>query len=281
MATLFKAQMTAVLFACLIVASCGETSVDSPAPTVISRQSACHPGTEDFHDRTTDSQAAIMEISSAQSECLSEVDGGPGPEDGFWGTVRFATAFDTLYVYHDSAVYQCCAKMAHSFEQAGDTIDIIQYDTSLVQCDCYCAMNLSTTVTALEFGTYHVRLWTTGKTNIIAAANVQVAGGEGIAIGSRGDTVYVDHQNKLANCGTKYFYEFQQQANTLTFFQVDTSSTWLRCICRIAVSGEVGGVDSGIYDVFLIDRGNTHGFGGDVYDTVASTTVAVGEVPEE
>jgi hypothetical protein len=214
-----------------------------------------------------------LAISSGSSECLSGTeDESAGDALCPGGTVRFGVSDDALFVYHDSAYYNCCASFAFTVETDGPVVDFIEADTSSEHCYCMCKFNLEGSIAGLAPGTYTVRLWTDGKTELLEEAELTITGTNGVFFRTNCDTVFVQHDARWANCGSSFVFEFRQDDHLLVFTEIDTSTQMMYCMCAFDLAANVSDLEAGNYTVQLRD-------GGSVLDnSPVDTLIAVGKI---
>jgi hypothetical protein len=256
-----------------LVLSCGDSTSSPGQPVLTSRQSGCLDGSEiTYRPAHSPQNPYIVDVQS--SGCLGGLPKTTGVTAGPGGTVRFAVGQDTVYVYHDSAFYQCCALFDFSLWQDGEFLDFIEADTGL-ECDCLCYFNVQTSAANIGPGTYTARLWTANREFLLGEAELTVPGGGHIRFETNCDTLTVYHDALFANCGAVLAFAFEQDGTILTFTETDTSSAWLRCMCYFNVSAQVAGLAPGGYTVRLWDDGNIQDLGGEVDSLIAEATVII------
>ncbi len=257
-----------------IVLGCGESSTNSPQPVLTYRQSGCLDGTE-VNYRSAHGQQDPYIIAVESGGCLDSLTGTFADSSGPGGTVRFAVSHDTVFVYHDSAFYNCCPKFAYQVEHSGDTLDFIEADTASTGCFCMCYFNLRTSAAGVAPGTYTARLWTEDREFLLGEAEITVLGAGTVWFETRCDTLLVHHHPRNANCGSVFVFDYDQTGRVLTFTEIDTSSAMLRCMCDFELTAQVAGLADGQYTVYLRDAGNAHGFNGIVDSLIAEATVNI------
>jgi hypothetical protein len=169
------------------------------------------------------------------------------------GAVRFAAGHDTLFVYHDSAYYNCCSMIMFDVDLQDLVVDFIEVDTAADLCDCRCYFNLGSCLSGLSQGTYTARLWTEKRDSLLGEAAVLVPGASPIWFESYCDTLTVHHGVDSANCCAKFIFDFEQMGNLLEFTEIDTSSELCYCICAFDLVAQVSGLSGGQYIVRVRD----------------------------
>jgi hypothetical protein len=264
----------------IVMIGCADRASNPPAPQEPKLnfvQSECLEGTEsnivDGQHRVVPRQLAI---GSGFSECLTGSEGALS-NDSPWpgGTVRFAVSYDTLFVYHDSAYYNCCPMFSFTVETSGSEVDFIEADTTTMPCDCMCYFNLDCSVAGLEPGTYTARLWTEDKAELLGEAVVTLTGAGGVFFRTSCDTLFINHDSRWANCGSVFVFNFWQDDHLLVFTEIDTSTQMLRCMCEFDLAANVSGLEAGNYVVQLRDGGNILEFGGPVDTLIAEAEVKI------
>jgi hypothetical protein len=255
----------------------GTEVLPPPQMEVVHSQSACLPGTESgagagYKTGITDPQL----LGTFQSPCLGNLARNSVGSYDPGGTVRFAASHDTLFVYHDTAFYNCCSKIIFVLEMQGSTLDFIEVDTAAYLCDCMCYFDLQTAVAGLTADIYPARLWTAGKALLLGEQEVAVGGVNNVRFATRCDTLFVYHDARQANCGSKFVFDFQSHDRYLVFTEIDTSSAMLRCLCNFDLHVQLSGLADGIYTVQLWDGGNIHGF-----DPAPDSLIAESEIEIE
>jgi len=237
----------------LVIWGCSKTGTDvqstAPQLQLTCSQSECLPGSErSLSTSFGEILPQSYSLNTPQSQCLEGSEGVPAESTHPGGTVRFEASYDTLFLYHDSAVYLCCEEFIFALEMDGSTLDFIEVDTSWSACYCWCYYNLETSVAGLWPGTYTVRLWTEEKAILIDEAEVTIPGGSGVSFETRCDTLLVDHNARWANCGSKIIFDFQQHDSLLVFTELDTSTTMMHCMCYFDLAAQVSGLANGTYN---------------------------------
>jgi len=192
--------------------------------------------------------------------------------------VRFAVSYDTLFVYHDSAVYQCCADIVFNFEAQGSTLDFIERDVG-EPCDCMCLFNLEFSLASIPPGTYTARLWTENKGQLLGEAEVTIPGADGVYFETRCDTLIVSHNGMFANCCAEIMFDFQQDGSLLVFSELDTASLWCWCLCYFDLTAQVSGLANGIYTVQVWDRGHVEDWDGAPDSLIAEGEIEISCIP--
>lgn len=230
----------------------------SPEMKLNFSQSECLSGSE---TATVNGQPRVapgqLAISSGFSECLSGTEAesaGDALRPG--GIVRFGVTGNTLFVYHDSAFYNCCALFAFTVEIDGPVVDFIEADTSAEHCHCMCRFNLESSIAGLAPGTYTVRLWTDDKTQMLGEAILTITGTAGVFFRTDCDTLFVQHDGRWANCGSSFVFEFRQDDHLLVFTEIDTSTQMMYCMCAFDLAADASGLEAGSYTVQLRDGGS-------------------------
>jgi len=240
-------------------------------------QSDCLTGTESTsmngQNRVSPSELAIR---SGASECLngtegSWYDGGPLPG----GTVRFAVSYDTLFVYHDSAYYNCCPMFSFTVEVDGSNVDFIEADTTTMPCDCMCYFNLDCSISGMEPGTYTARLWSENKEHLLGEAVITITGINGVNFHTNCDTVFVNHDARSANCGSIFVFDFHQSGQLLVFTEIDTSTQLMHCMCDFNLAANASGLEAGDYLVQLRDGGSVVQDGGPSDTVIAEAQITI------
>jgi len=235
-----------------LMMGCGDKSNNPPAPQerlLLYSQSDCLPGSESSSiDRRSPNVPQDLTIQTGFSPCL------PGtqvePTDGLLcpgGQVSFGVSYDTLFVYHDSAYYNCCASFVFTVESSGTVVDFIEADTSSEHCYCMCRFNLESSVAGMAMGTYTARLWTEGKTKLVGEATITITGASGVLFRTNCDTLFVEHNARWANCGSVFVFDFRQEDHLLVFTEVDTSTQLMYCMCEFDLTANVSDLDPGDY----------------------------------
>ena len=259
-------SILAAIAALLLAAiwGCTKSGTEAPPPPqtkIVYSQSACLPGSEFSTDAGRKNTFIDPKpLTSFQSLCLGDSVGDslPGHDPG--GAVRFVGSHDTLFVYHDTAFYNCCSHIVFALEKQGSTLDFIEVDTATNLCPCMCYFDLHTAAPGLSPGAYLARLWTEDKEILLGEEEVTIDGVNNVRFETRCDTLFVYHDDRLANCGSLFVFDFQQHDHQLIITEIDTSSAMLRCMCDFNISAQVSGLNDGIYTVQLWDGGNAHGF---------------------
>ena len=190
---------------------------------------------------------------SFQSPCL---DGGQLAKTtvaSSSGAVRFAAGHDTLFVYHDSAFYNCCSNIMFDVDLQDSVVDFIEVDTAKALCDCLCHFNLGSYLSGLSRGTYTARLWTEKRDSLLGETVIFVPGSNVVWFESHCDTLTVHHDGDSANCCSKIIFGLEQQGNLLEFTEIDTSSVSCRCMCSFDLIAQVSGLSPGQYTVRVRD----------------------------
>lgn len=256
-----------------LVLSCGESSTRSEQPVLTFRQSDCLDGTQTYY-RSAHGRQGPSIVGVESSGCLGGLAKTSGEMAGPGGMVRFTVAQDTVYAYHDSAYYQCCAMFDFTLEQNGEFLDFIEADTGM-ECDCMCYFNLRIAAAGVEPGNYSARLWTEDREFLLGEAEITVVGSGTVWFETRCDTLMVYHNPRNANCGSVFVFDYEQTGRVLTFTEIDTSSAMLRCMCDFELTAQVAGLADGEYAVYLRDAGNAHGFNGIVDSLITEATVTI------
>ena len=272
MAVKWISRFIGIMLFCFLILGCGDSATESEQPVLTFRQSGCLEGTAVDY-RSTPASPYIVDVGS--SGCLDSLAGTFADPSSPGGTVRFGVSHDTVFVYHDSAFYNCCAEFAYQVEQHSDTLDFIEADTASAGCYCLCHFNLQTSAAGVGPGTYTVRLWAEGREFLLGEATLTVPGAGNIWFETNCDTLRVYHHDLYANCGAVVIFDFAQEGPVLTLTEIDTSSTWMHCMCYFNVSARVVGLESGAYTVRLRDQGNTHGLGGEVDSLITEAAVTI------
>jgi len=198
-----------------------------------------------------------LTIRTGISPCLPGTQDDPtGNPQSPGGTVSFHASYDTLFVDHDSAYYNCCSSIIFTVESNGTVVDFIEADTSSEHCYCMCRFHLKSSAAGLVQGTYTARLWTEGKTELLGEETITVPGAEAIFFHTACDTVFVKHNARWANCGSKFIFDFRQEGRLLVFTEVDTSTQLMYCMCEFNLEANVSGLEPGDYMVQLRDGGS-------------------------
>jgi hypothetical protein len=169
------------------------------------------------------------------------------------GAVRFAAGHDTLFVYHDSAFYNCCSKIMFDVDFQDSIVDFIEVDTAKNLCDCDCHFNLGSYLSGLPQRTYTARLWTEKRDSLLGETVIVVPGPNQVWFESYCDTLTVHHDGDSANCCSKIIFGLEQQGNLLEFTQIDTSSVLCHCRCVFDLVAQVSGLSGGQYTVRVRD----------------------------
>ena len=257
-----------------VICGCGESGTESQQPVMTYRQSGCLEGTE-VNYRSAHGQQDPYIVDVESSRCLDSLAGTFADSSGPGGTVRFEVSHDTVFVYHDSAFYNCCAKFAYQVEQNGYSLDFIEADTASTGCFCMCYFNLQTSAAGVAPGTYIARLWSENREYFIGEAEIIIPGAAVAWFETRCDTLIVYNNAYHANCGAVFVFDFSQQGSVLTFTQVDTSSLWMHCMCNFNLTAQVTGLADGEYTVRLWDDGNAHDMGGEADSLIAEAMVGI------
>jgi hypothetical protein len=265
----------AIIFS--IVWGCHKSSTD-PSKTLLPQfsysQSGCKSGTESFGKAVSRGISPHPTLLSfVQSPCLAGSEGSPGDLPWPGGKVRFSVSYDTLFVFHDSASYQCCAQFGFELEREGSVLDFIEADISGTPCDCMCLFDLETTATGLASGTYTARLWTEGKEILLGEAEVTITGAGGVWFETLCDTLIVHHDNWFTNCCAEIMFDFQQDGSLLVFTEIDTAASWCYCLCYFDLKAEVAGLPNGTYQVQVWNAGHIED-----WDGMPDSLVGEGEV---
>ena len=253
----------AVAILVALAVACNDSGTEPEQVQLTSTQSDCQP-LPDVGGRPADGTVHEHRSSlpSSQSPCL----------DGGWSVqspgrlssgIRFAASRDTLFVYHDSAWYNCCSKIRFDAEMEGSVVDFIEVDTATSPCNCMCYFNLESHLDGLSRGTYAVRLWTEQRDSLLGESDVFIPGPSPIWFEDRCETLTVHHDNRSANCCAKLIFTLQQHGNVLMFTESDTSSILCRCMnCYFDIAAQVSGLTAGEYIVRVQDS-----TGGSLIDT--------------
>jgi hypothetical protein len=233
---------------------CNDSGTQPKHVQLTSFQSDCHgngvSGAAPYHGA---GQRDLSPLPSYQGPCLGNGEAARVVTELSPRSVRFTAGHDTLFVYHDSAFYNCCSKIRFDVEVNDSILDFIEVDTATNLCNCMCHFNLTTQLAGLAHSTYTARLWTAGRDSLLGEAVVVVPGTEQIWYESHCDTLTVHHDGDSANCCARFKFAFEQQGNVLTFTKVDTSLYACRCICRFDLVAQVSGLTAGEYSVRLRD----------------------------
>jgi hypothetical protein len=254
--------------------ACSETSTNSAQPILSFRQSGCLEGTEVNYRAAHGPQEPYI-VTVETRGCRDSLAGTYGDPAGPGGSVRFTVSADTVFVHHDSAFYNCCAKFAFQVERNHDTLDFIEADTASTGCYCLCYFDLRAAAAGVAPGNYTARLWSEDREYLLGLADIAVPGATTAWFETRCDTLLVYHSPRNANCGSIFIFEYEQIGQMLTFTEVDTSSAMLRCMCDFELAAQVTGLADGQYTVSLRDGGNAHGFNGVVDSLVTEAVVNI------
>jgi hypothetical protein len=270
---LLMAAGGAVLLAFL---GCGKSATKPKTAQWEFRQSACRGGTERASAAVAgEANDDSLNVRTWRGPCLPDFHKPTGNSNEATGIVRFLAGQDTLYVFHDSAGYNCCSYIIHELERSKDTLDVIEKDTASILCTCGCLFNLRAEVSGLQKGTYVIRLWTEARymdedgnwnirrellgqseVTIPGKMVVSVADEEDILFETRCDTLMVFHDRKPANCCSKIDFDFEQHGSLLILSEIDTASAWCKCMCQFDLSARIWDLSPGTYTVQVWDRGH-------------------------
>lgn len=233
--------------------SCGDSGTKPNHLQVMSLQSDCHGNGEPEAAPYRASQGNLSPLPSYQGPCLGSGEEARVVTKLSPRTVRFTAGHDTLFVYHDSAFYNCCSKIRFDVESQDTILDFIEVDTAKALCNCMCHFDLRTYLKGLSRGRYTARLWNAERDSLLGEAIVFVPGSEQIWYESSCDTLMVHHDGRLANCCARFRFAFEQQGNLLAFAEVDTSQFECKCDCNFDLVARVSGLSAGEYTVRLRD----------------------------
>ncbi len=103
---------------------------------------------------------------------------GPCHEVGAQGAggIRIGVEGRDVWMAHDDARYNCCARVAVFLEGERPLLKFVEQETYLdtQPCRCLCNYDLTARATNLPPGTYHVEVWNGGTQELLAEAAVTV-----------------------------------------------------------------------------------------------------------
>ena len=198
-------------------------------------------------------QGRLSSLPSSQSPCLDSSRLAKTTVVSSTGGVRFAAGHDTLFVYHDSAWYNCCSKIRYDVEVQDSVVNFIEVDAATSLCHFMCHFNLGSYLWGLSRGTYTARLWTARRDSLLGEAVIFIPGTNQVWFEDHCDTLTVHHDGKVASCCAKFIFGFEQNGNLLSLAEIDTSSIPCRCVCTFDLVAQVSGLTGGLYVVRVQD----------------------------
>ena len=180
--------------------------------------------------------------------------------------LRTVVVGNDIWVYHDSAYYQCCLDYSVEYVISDSVITGFERDLG-DPCNCLCYFNLKSVVYDLPPGTYTlVLIGIAGDTVgadlvVIPDGSIVVEYGDGgcqpekaaydppiINYRLTGDTLTMEHENAYLNCAAIIVVDFAQGGDTLRFYELNFNDfTPVPCMCYFVVWANAVGIAPGTY----------------------------------
>lgn len=187
------------------------------------------------------------------------------------GYVVIEVLGNDLHIHHMGAFYNCGLQFNMEYSFNGNVITAMEFDTG-EPADCYCYFDhLESVYFDLENGTYTVIVigisYEPGEGDTLAVETIVVDDDYGIIGYSDGgcwpetptmlgaDITYLynngvltmEHDSAVFNCAAYLIVAFEQQADTLRFFEINISDEYVYCICPFDITASVAGILPGSY----------------------------------
>ncbi len=94
------------------------------------------------------------------------------------GSVRIGVEGDDLVMFHEDAVYNCCAVIVVELEDRRPLLKLVERETYPTggPCRCVCTWDISARVSDLPPGTYQVEVWDGMRPELLARAEIVISG---------------------------------------------------------------------------------------------------------